>query len=567
MAHSHSSGRSVSRLAVIIFAAVLAAGLITFLILRSIYISVDGQLIRRDSSELKLEEVQLTGVDALLRLENPASLDLRGEEISAEDFDRLQEAFPDCAIRWDVPVGGERFDSGAESIVLHALRDGEERLFAYFTALRSVDASAAANWPAVKRLHESYPALELRWNVTLGGESFDADSAGLTLPACVTMDELRQALPCFEKLTDADASALSLTAAEMQELQILCPGTDFAWTLSLGGKSFRGDAQELDLRGERVELSEVLTLAPMMQGLKKLDMTGCGFSNDQMLSVVQALPQTDVLWSFEILGVPVTSLDEEVDFSNIEMENSSAVEAALPYLTRVKKIIMSDCGISDEDMDALNNKYEDIRFVWTIHFGNVYYLRTDETYFIAALFKGSESNYSNLYDKNVQCLKYCVDMEALDLGHMSFTDLSFLRPMKKLRYLILADSVMLNDISPLADLPELYYLEIFNTGVQDVSPLLNCRNLRHLNVCYCYIFDKQPLLEMTWLDRLWFISPVVSYDDVAAFRAVFGEDPDKLQIGTSGNSTGGTWRYDQSYYDMRDALHAYYMPGGTMAEE
>ena len=28
-------------------------------------------------------------------------------------------------------------------------------------------------------------------------------------------------------------------------------------------------------------------------------------------------------------------------------------------------------------------------------------------------------------------------------------------------------------------------------------------------------------------------------------------------------STGGTWRYDEDYYDMRDAFHMYYMPGGT----
>lgn len=24
-------------------------------------------------------------------------------------------------------------------------------------------------------------------------------------------------------------------------------------------------------------------------------------------------------------------------------------------------------------------------------------------------------------------------------------------------------------------------------------------------------------------------------------------------------STGGTWRYDEDYYDMRDAFHMYYM--------
>ena len=259
-----------------------------------------------------------------------------------------------------------------------------------------------------------------------------------------------------------------------------------------------------------------------------------------------------------VYGKEFSSFDEELDLSGIEITDGAAeLEALIPELTHLKLVIMSDCGIPDEEMDALNKKYEDIRFIWTIHFGAVYHLRTDDTSFIASLFEGKEYNYSKLYDKDVECLKYCTDMVALDIGHMGYTNVEFCAYMPHLRYLIIADTPV-EDITPLAGLEELWYLEAFCCNFTDVSPLLSCKNLRHLNLCYCNILDaEEDLAQMDWLERLWYVGP---YMTPSAFAALRDNLPNTYKtIGMSGDSTGGGWRQHDAYLEMRDAFGVYYL--------
>ena len=129
--------------------------------------------------------------------------------------------------------------------------------------------------------------------------------------------------------------------------------------------------------------------------------------------------------------------------------------------------------------------------------------------------------------------------------------------MPHLRYLILADNP-LQDISALAGLEELWYLEIFNCWIKELSPLLECPNLQHLNICYLYVKDAEILEQMTQLERLWFISPGVSYDNLVRLEEALPHT--ELVVGISGNSTGGGWRQHDAYFEMRDAFGAYYIP-------
>ena len=86
--------------------------------------------------------------------------------------------------------------------------------------------------------------------------------------------------------------------------------------------------------------------------------------------------------------------------------------------------------------------------------------------------------------------------------------------MTKMKYLILVQGKF-SDISPIGNMPDLYYLELFNNNrIIDLTPLLNCKNLKQLNL---------------------------------PFTA----------------KSGGGRRNDQSYFDMRDLMEMPYYPGGT----
>ena len=117
------------------------------------------------------------------------------------------------------------------------------------------------------------------------------------------------------------------------------------------------------------------------------------------------------------------------------------------------------------------------------------------------------------------------------------------------------------DITPIGSLQELKYLEIFQTNPADISPLLNCKKLEQLNMCYCFGFDISPLKEMKQLKRLWYagLGPyrgaelIEALPDTQVYCPI--SDPD--------GSTGGGWREDEAYYEMRDVFAMYYQPGGT----
>ena len=92
---------------------------------------------------------------------------------------------------------------------------------------------------------------------------------------------------------------------------------------------------------------------------------------------------------------------------------------------------------------------------------------------------------------------------SLDLGHCHLSAVPFVANMPHLRHLILADDLVY-DISPLENLKELEWLELFNTAVQDPTPLLGCTALRDLNVCYISTPPDalfETLSQMTWLRR------------------------------------------------------------------
>ena len=273
--------------------------------------------------------------------------------------------------------------------------------------------------------------------------------------------------------------------------------------------------------------------------------------------------ETVPVHTISLYGAEFSSDAAEIDLSDIPVEDGGAeLESRLPEFSGLEKVVMCDCGLSDEEMDALNQKHENVRFVWTVHFGG-YSLRTDATGFIAA-----KEPHGELSNKDMPPLRYCTDLVALDLGHMKFTDISFVSGMKHLRFLVLADGEV-DDIAPVAELPELEYLEIFRTDVTDLTPLLKCRNLKDLNICYIPKSASQDafevLLQTTWLERLFFAGNKLTREQKNELRDAY-PDTAEVVLYEEMESTGLDWRYHPRYYEMRDLLDMYYMLGGTKAD-
>lgn len=335
--------------------------------------------------------------------------------------------------------------------------------------------------------------------------------------------------------------------------------------VEIDGVLFSAETPRLVLTGLSVEENALRDTLPLFPALCSVDLRGTEITPESALELARSFPGIDFVWDVPLFGRSFASDLEELDLSGIRMEGTEVIEENLPYFQRIRKIILCDCGIPDEQMDALNRRYTDIRFVWTVHF-SVYSLRTDAVYFCASDVPRLGNVAPELSSDELAPLRYCTDLEALDLGHMNYRDLSFLRDMTKIRYLILVQGKF-SDIGALAGMPDLEYLELFNNNrIIDLTPLLSCRKLKHLNIGYCYYAEWETLTSMTGLERLWMPHVEISAEELEELRKalpgtlIYAPPSDPM------GSTGGGWREDQAYYEMRDFFHMDYLPGGTGME-
>ena len=149
----------------------------------------------------------------------------------------------------------------------------------------------------------------------------------------------------------------------------------------------------------------------------------------------------------------------------------------------------------------------------------------------------------------------CPDLLALDLGHNDVSNLEFVTAWPRLRRLIVVDSrTPITDLSPLKELDDLEYVELFMQGITDISALAGKIHLKDLNLAHNDIKDLTPLHSCTGLQRLWINgNPHLSKEQIAAFqKAVPG-----CRVNTRGYpSTGMGWREHPHYTILMESFRS-----------
>ncbi len=493
---------------------------------------------------------------------NQETVDLRDARLSVEEYEALREKMGDKEILWSVPIGGQYHESSSEYIILDQLKEEEIPNFRYLPNLKTVDAGECADHGALTALQEAYPGLNVEWMIHLGSQKWSRDMDSLDLREIpVTAQELMDTLGYFADGTQVRLKEFSLTDEEIRTLTETYPELQIFWGVELMGEIYSSGEKKLSFAGQSVDPDVLASVADQFTGVEEMDLTGCGLSLAELVRIQEVYPGAVLLSEMELHGLKFTTLAEELDFSGIQMASFEEIEQAVRVMPNLKKVIMSDCGFSNEQMDELNRRHEDVMFVWTVYF-SVYSLRTDALGFCASDLPQYGYVAPRLRNKDLEPLKYCTELTALDLGHMDYDDLSFLKDMHKLEYLILVDA-RFTDISVIGQMKNLKYLEIFKNEIHDLSPLLECKNLRHLNVGFVRGFDYTPLTQMTWLERLWY--PGHTLED-AQRQAIVDALPNTevyMPRYDPDGSTGGKWREADIYFEMRNLFGMFYQPGGT----
>ena len=555
-----NKAKTAARVLVICAAALIVLAAAAGFIFSRRYVRLGQQFIPVSAATLDLRGAGISDLSALDRCTELTELDVRENDLSADALDAFRAAHPGCRVLYSVYLNGEPYDSAEESVTLEDLPNDWVNI-RLFENLRSLTVNHCTAPGAMETLRAELPNCEMRYSLCVGGQWFDSDAVELTAAGTVpTAMELLSQLAHFPAVRTVNLPDAVFTIDEQHSLVSAYPNISFFWNVQIGSQTVSNITTELSLAGEdAATLAQLTSALDLLPRLRSVDLTGCTAPVADRLAFVEQHEDLSAGWTVSVEGQEFAWNTEFIDLNNYSIADVAALEAAFAELPKLTQVDMCDTNLSYEQLDALNRKYENIRVVWKVYFGN-YYLRTDAEYFIAAAW-GENKVY--LTDDDIDCWKYCTDLRGLDIGHMNITDLSFLQYMPRMTYLIIAECPI-TDISPLAQLKELRYLEMFQTNVTDLSPLLECTALKALNLAYMNVKQDNAwsvLPKLTNLDLLWYPSVPLSG---AQRRQLADALPNTTLFLYDGcEPSGGIWRYNPYYYEMRDFFHMYYMPGGT----
>lgn len=232
---------------------------------------------------------------------------------------------------------------------------------------------------------------------------------------------------------------------------------------------------------------------------------------------------------------------EAIDMGDQAVEDFKGFIAFLREFPNLKKVDMFATQVTKNQVSMLEEALPDVQFGWTMQlmkYKNKHIVRSD-----AEAFSTLHGVCPNHRSEEFALLKYCTNMLALDLGHNNLTDITFLLNMPRLRVLILGENQKLRDISVLAELQDLEYLELFTCGIKDISPLTKLPRLIDLNLANNSVKNWRPLKEMKQLKRLW-ISDMGEHALTAAEKQELEEALPDTVIMYKGKPTDNGWRTD-----------------------
>lgn len=511
------------------------------------YVFWNGILISRTAETVNLSGKTMENPGPLGELTALRELDARNTDLSPEQYEWLQAQLPGCRILWDVPIQGVRYDQDTRAISVSSLTDGEIDLLRYLPRLTCVDVGQWEDYGRIQALRRKYPHCNVLYSVNIAGEWWGCDAVSLILRDA-NPEELLEKLPGLPGLQSVLLTGSIPERETLEDLMAAFPDIFFFWKMDAFGMTVETEMTELNLSGVSLEnAGELRGFLPYLPALETLELNSEGLSAEELGALMVDYPDISFRFDVEIGGRKFSSQSKEIDLSNLPLASVKEVEDVLPCFPRLEKVIMCQCGIPSEEMDALNRRHENIRFVWSVDLAGMLY-RTDAVHFTPNRW-GLE-----LTDENIADLRYCTDMVCVDIGHAKkVTSCAWAANMPALKYLVLAETGI-SDISPLAGLEQLVFLELFLTRVRDLSPLTGCTALEDINLCYTH-GDPAPLGEMPWLKRIWWTGNWKARRDLPKLL------PDTRMEFTSPSSTGKGWREGQHYYDMRDFIGMKYMTG------
>ena len=529
-------------------------------------VTIADQAVDRAALSLDLRNANIAdaaSVEDLHQLRQLESLDLRDNPLDAAAFDAIQALIPTCSIRWSVPLGAARYDSDSEVLAVPDFSKTDLAMLAYFPRLVSLDASGSTDFEALKETQETYPMLTIQWTCAAGGKTFSNTEESIVCSSGTTKDELTTLLFALPKLKSIDLRETDILAGDIAAFQSAYPALQFLCQAYL--QDTRYDTTMTSFQLDTAESFDAETLGDQLAffpNLTALDLSEVPATEQDVVTLSERYPAMKIHWMVPVLeDLRVDSDTTSLDLRGYTVSDLPALKRTLKLLPQLTYLDMCNCGPSDEEMAQLRSELPQVKVVWMLHVG-YWEIRTDIKGFSMAQYKEHEGvrftkigdevrRYRWVDDEQIAKLRYCTDIEALDIGHSDWiSDISFVQSLPKLRFLVIS-MTKVTDLSPIRTLQNLIFFEMFEMNLTDISVLYDLPQLEYLNCCYTTLTDNKPLLSLTNLKRLWVIHCGFSDEELHALKVGL---PNTIVIAKGKHSTDTGWRFDNPTYEEMQAL-------------
>lgn len=372
----------------------------------------------------------LPDLEELRSYDSMASFDFGTREPDPDYLRGLRTMFPDCDIRFEMQIGGKKYNADTVSIVSSALTAEDVKKLSALIKLQTVDARGSACVEELKLFASEHPECVVCYSETVFGEEVSNLDTYLDLSdKRVRLDQLKSVLDDHPNLTDVNLIGCSLDNSEKYDLHASYPGITFYWNIYFGDGTFRSTDTKLDFtRLYFSGIDDLIQLVGCFMHPEYVDLSTHGYENAQMEAVCSQFPDTLFVWMVRISTIGVRTDVEVFDGTGLKNKLKSTQLRNLKYCRRLKAIDLTGQQITDLDF-----------------------------------------------------LSDLPDVRDLFLANNSITDLSPLSGLQNLQYAALYNNAI-QDISALSGLRNLKDLNLTGNKIDDMSPLASCPALQYVHL-------------------------------------------------------------------------------------
>ena len=440
----------------LIACAVLVAGASGIMLFFSTYVILgdifgNHMLISRDTVSVDLSGTDLSSYAGLSKLDKLESVDLtntsfedlsvlygckdlrrvvmKDKVVPAEDCLLFREKNPKVCLDCKIELNGNIYETDTPEITVNDADTNTQLLYAAVTGLKTLNLTGCdVQNDTFKKLASVLPDCLIICNTEVNGKTYRTDAESIAITNEINQSDL-ELLVYFRNLVMLDLTkCTNIDAAE--EFPNKRPDVEVIKELKFLQKTVTTRDELIDLRGKKYTQDEVRTALnealPQMKRLKKIDMCGCGLSNEEMAELGKEFPNIKFVWIIHLAHWDVRT--DAVIFSSLNGMHFSKESVYEPLFTYCTDLIALDLG-------------------------------------------------HNLM-RNISKISSLKKLRAAILMDNKFTDISPLAELKEIEFLEMNIN-RIESIEPLRNLDNLMYIDLWSSmGITDLSPLYDHEKLK-----------------------------------------------------------------------------------------